>query len=341
MQKAASFFIVFAAVIAALILGQNLLLPLLFALLLWVLLRGVKLVLDKNDWIKDNVPSWLKNLSVSALFFFILAAISKVLSINIKILANSYKKYESNINETTAQLNSFFDINIAELIKSNTESIDFNYVLSALFNSFSDIISNVFMVSIYFLFIILEEKHFKHKMAVLFTHDEEEHNKVTALLEKMENAVIQYLGLKTLVSIFTGFISYFVFAYVGIDAPVFWAFLIFLFNYIPTIGSIVGTFFPAIFCLLQFGSFTEGAIVLFGMGSIQVLIGNIIEPKIMGNTLNLSPLVAIFSLTFWGVMWGVTGMIMSIPITVILIIVMAQFKSTRSIAVLLSEDGKV
>ncbi len=128
---------------------------------------------------------------------------------------------------------------------------------------------------------------------------------------------------------------------IGVDFAFFWAFLIFLLNYIPTIGSLIATFFPATVALLQFGAYTEALLVLIIIGTIQVIVGNVIEPKIMGKSLNISSLVVLLALSFWGTIWGVVGMILSVPITVMLIIVLARFPGTRSVAILLSEDGKI
>ena len=128
---------------------------------------------------------------------------------------------------------------------------------------------------------------------------------------------------------------------IGIDSPVFWAFLIFILNFIPTIGSLVATLFPAIFCLLQFGEFTQGIQVLIFVGSTQLVVGNLLEPRLMGNTLNISPLVVIISLSFWGAIWGITGMLLSVPIAVIMVIVFSQFEQTKSIAIMLSKRGKI
>jgi predicted PurR-regulated permease PerM len=82
-------------------------------------------------------------------------------------------------------------------------------------------------------------------------------------------------------------------------------------------------------------------IIIFVIGGIQLFVGNYLEPRLMGNTLNISPLFAIVALAVWGAIWGFTGMLLSVPITVAMIIVMAQFPKTRPIAVLLSEKGKV
>ena len=151
----------------------------------------------------------------------------------------------------------------------------------------------------------------------------------------------RYLGIKTIISLLTGFLSYLVLISVEINFAIFWAFLIFLLNFIPTIGSLLGTIFPALFCLLQFGDFSIALTVFLIVGVIQVFIGNFLEPKWLGNSMNISPLVSILSLVFWGLIWGTTGMVISVPITVVIIIILSQFESTKNVAILLSEKGGI
>ena len=158
---------------------------------------------------------------------------------------------------------------------------------------------------------------------------------------KIEWSVARYLGIKTLVSLITGFFSYLVFAFCDLNFAVFWAFLIFLLNYIPTIGSLLATIFPAVFSLLQFGDFSIGLIIFFVVGFIQVIIGNFLEPKWLGNSMNISPLLSIISLVFWGAIWGTTGMIISVPVTVVILIILSKFESYQSLAILLSEKGEI
>jgi AI-2 transport protein TqsA len=340
MNKIASTFIVIALIIVALIYGQTLLIPFIFALLVWVLIRGVRMVMDKNDWIKNTIPSWIKSLVASALFFSILAIVSNVLTINILNLISAYQKYEVNIVNSAVQLNEYFDIDIAKLLIVNAEKIDFSTILSSLFNSFSGLLENTFMIFIYTLFILFEEAHFSRKIKMFFA-DEQEYLHFSAVLITIENSVTYYLGLKTLVSILTGVLSYIALLFIGVDSPIFWAFLIFILNYIPTIGSLLGTLCPALFCILQFGEFSQCFLLLGIVGAIQLFIGNVVEPKLMGNSLNISSLVAIVALAFWGSLWGITGMVLSIPITVILIIILSQLEQTKRIAILLSAKGVI
>jgi predicted PurR-regulated permease PerM len=130
--------------------------------------------------------------------------------------------------------------------------------------------------------------------------------------------------------------------FVGLDFAIFWAFLIFLLNFIPNIGSLIATLFPSALALIQFeNTFAPFLVILIGVGAIQLLVGNLIEPRMMGSSLNISSLAVILSLSLWGTIWGITGMVLCVPITVIMMIIFAQFPTTRPVAILLSENGQL
>ena len=196
------------------------------------------------------------------------------------------------------------------------------------------------MVLLYAIFIVSEETSFGNKLKKLFSSTEELEN-ATTILQKINKSISDYIGLKTLDSLLTGLIGYIFLAIMGVDAPFFWALLMFLLNYIPTIGSLIATIFPALFSLIQFGEFTPFLIILIGLGILEWFIGNVLEPKIMGDSLNISHLVTIIALVVWGQIWGITGMLLSVPITVVMIIICAQFKSTKAFAILLSKNGEI
>jgi predicted PurR-regulated permease PerM len=161
------------------------------------------------------------------------------------------------------------------------------------------------------------------------------------VLSQVNSAVRTYVYVKTLMSFLTGAISYFVLLLFHVDFPVLWAFVIFLLNYVPYVGSLVATFLPSAFAVFQFQSFSIFVWVFLGIQVVQILIGNILEPKVMGKTLNLSPLGVLTALTFWGMIWGVMGMILSVPITSILVIIALRFPATRFVAIILSENGEL
>lgn len=128
---------------------------------------------------------------------------------------------------------------------------------------------------------------------------------------------------------------------VGLDFATFWGMLIFFFNYIPTIGSILATAFPSVLALIQFDSPLPIIAVIGGITATQMMIGGFLEPRLLGSSLNLGPLVILLSLGLWGSLWGIPGMFLCVPITVIAVIILSHFPQTRTIAILLSGDGNV
>ncbi len=142
-----------------------------------------------------------------------------------------------------------------------------------------------------------------------------------------------------MLSLTTAFASWFIMKSVGLDFSEFWALLIFFSQFYSNIGSIIATIFPALLALIQFESWLPFIIVTSGIVLVQFIVGNILEPRFLSNSLNLSPLVILVSLALWGAIWGILGMFLAVPITVMVMIIAAHFKSSRPLAILLSQDG--
>ena len=340
LRNTAYFFISAIGIIFTLIYGKDLLLPFVLGVLFWFMMRGLKSTLEKIPFVKNKFPSWLKTILATGLFIVFIVGLFIILSSNIQHLSQSYSTYQPNVAAIIERINGFFNINITEAVQKQIGNFNFGDLLRIVLNSFSDLLSNVFMIVLYALFILFEESNFQLKLKNLFT-DQHQFKFFSETIHKIENSISDYFKLKALVSLITGVFSFFALWLIGIDSPEFWAFLIFILNFIPTIGSLIATVFPAAYSLLQFGEFSPALLVLVIVGVIQLIVGNIIEPRVMGSSMNISPLVTILALTFWGMIWGITGMILSIPIMVVLVIIFSQFESTRPIAILLSEKGEI
>jgi predicted PurR-regulated permease PerM len=117
-----------------------------------------------------------------------------------------------------------------------------------------------------------------------------------------------------------------------------WGLLTFFLTYIPNLGVMISTVLPFFTALAQYDNVVTPVILLIVMGVVGYLIGNLVEPKILGDRLNLSPLLLIFSLVFWGYLWGVTGMLLSVPIMSMIKIVLSKFESTRPLSILMSYE---
>lgn len=339
-RSTAAWIIVITMVILLLSFGQSILIPFLIALLIWFVIKKLRNLLDKVEFIRSYVPSWLKTIVSSLAIFYMLFVVIQLLTVEIQVLSKSYPLYASNVEVLALKINELFNIDIEEQMIAAVNDFDFSILLQSLFNSLSEMLSNMVMIIFYVVFMIVEESYFTHKLRLIFKSNEK-YSSTMNTVAKVDKSMSRYISLKSLVNLMSAGISFIILYAVGIETPIFWAFLIFLFNFIPSVGPILGTLVPTMFAMLQFGEFVPSLIILFGVGTTVMLIGSLVEPKLMGNTLNISPLVAILALAVWGTLWGITGMLLSVPITVALIIFLSQFQSTRSIAILLSEKGRV
>lgn len=340
-NKIASALFILMASITILIVGQSFIIPIVLAILIWFLIKELRTFFSKLPIIGKKIPEWLLTILSTLILFVIFGLVINILADNFNKLSNNIPAYEKGLEHFNDQMISNYNLDFSSAISKFMGKYDFSDIIKQVLNSLTNLFSNALLIGFYVLFMFFEETIFTKKLAFIYKNDSKKYSEIKQTLSKINDAITTYISLKTLVSILTGILSYIALAIIGIDTPFFWAFLIFILNYIPTVGSLVATVFPATIALLQFGDLTHFFITLSIIGFIQLVIGNFIEPKLMGNSLNISSFVVILSLTFWGMIWGITGMFLSVPITVILIILFAQFKTTKPIAVLLSDKGEV
>jgi predicted PurR-regulated permease PerM len=332
-------FLALAGTLLILIYAQSIILPFILAILFWAMIRIIRKQFMKVRYI-NRAPQWLLTMVSTFALLSILVLIGNLLSNNIQQLSGALPGYKSNIDTITASINTTFGIDLVTILSEFTAEYNFSGLLSSTISAVTGLFGDAFMILLYLVFLLLEEPLFPRKITAMYPV-EKDYLHMTELIGKIDDLISNYLGIKTLVSVMTGFCSYIVLLLVGVEAPLFWAFLIFILNFIPTVGSLIATLFPAIFALFQFGEFSQSLIILSVVGSIQVVFGNFVEPKLMGSTLNISPLVVFLTLALWGLIWGITGMLLSVPITVSIIIIMSEFPGTRPIAILLSQKGLI
>lgn len=212
-------------------------------------------------------------------------------------------------------------------------------LLAQIANALQDVLSDTALVLIYIAFLFAAQATFPKRMHGVFV-DEAHRAQAAAVAESIRESIQVYLWVQTVLALAAGVLCYFTLLALGLDNPLFWAFVIALMSYVPTIGPLVSSFLPALFALVQFDELWRALAVLGGVGIWQSLLGNIVQPRMQGESMNLSALVVLLSLALWGSIWGLVGMFLSAPLTVMAMIILAQFPSTRWIAVLLSAEGR-
>ena len=333
----------FAALILGgtlLIFGREVLLPFFVAVLLWYFIDATASAIGNLRLADRPLPRWLcRTLSLVGIAS-VLYVVGALASANIAAVYDAAPLYKNNIEKLSTRLSESLGIENRLDITAIVRDIDFVPYLQDLALGLANIAGVAMLVALYVIFLLIEQYSFSAKIRAIFPN-QLARQKVEMLLSQMQNRLGTYIWIKTLMSLLTAVASYVVLLLVGVDYAAFWALLIFLLNYIPTIGSLLATVFPTLLALVQFDSFAPGAFVLVGCGAIQFFVGSILEPRIAGDRLNISPLVVLLSLAVWGTIWGIAGMFLAVPITVMLVIVLAHFPATRPIAILLSSEGQV
>lgn len=198
--------------------------------------------------------------------------------------------------------------------------------------------SNLAFILIYMGFIIASGRSFGRKSLAMFP-DAKTRDQAHQLFLRIRNGIESYLWIQTITGLMIALASWAAMAAVGLQDAIFWSFLIFLASYIPILGGAVGILIPPLFALVQFPGFWPALILVGLLQIINFVVGNIILPKMQGSSLNIDPVAVLLSLAFWGALWGLPGMFLSTPLTVTLMLILAQFPRSRWIAILLSEDG--
>lgn len=325
-----------ALMVYVLVTGRDLLIPLAIAIMIWYLINALSRTIE----VRLKVPGWLAlTLSITALIVA-LGLIVEMISGNIAAVREAAPTYQANIEKLVAQAVAIGGLKEMPTIGHVVDQVDVRALIAGVASATASVAGNAGLILIYVIFLLAEQRTFGRKIKALFP-DSGRQKEVQDVLSDIRDRTQKYVSVKTSLSLLTAIVSYVVLAIVGVDLAIFWAFLIFLLAYIPTIGSLLGVVFPALLAIIQFGSLGPFLVVAVGLGAAQFLIGNVLEPRMMGKSLNLSSLVVIISLAVWGSIWGVTGMFLCVPITVIMMIILAEFRQTRPVAILLSADGRV
>ncbi len=310
-----------------------------------LLLGVVFFPLDKFFRNKWHFPSALSLLCTVIVFLGISVLLITLLYASLSSVNDYFDFYR---NRVTTIIDTVFS-NIA-LDKVNLDII--NQLQSGAFSflrdtalSFSagaiNIGKNYLLVTITLMFTIIELSWIKEKSKRILS-DEKKEKSFDSFLERISGGVSKFILLKALISFCTGVIIYFAFEMIGVNFPLLWGFLTFLFNFIPSVGSLIISIVSILFSILQFyPSWSEVIIITIVILLTQVIIGNVIDPKITGDNLNLSALIIFVGLVYWGYVWGIMGMLLSVPLLVLMRTVCDYIPYLNKISVILGNGSTV
>jgi predicted PurR-regulated permease PerM len=331
--------VVFLAVVAgaaALYWMRGILTPLAMAVFLAVMIDSFARVLVQR------VPRFPQTLALPAAILLSIAMFGLcvwVVTANGASFVVQIREYAPRLNDVIAKVAGLVGVKVAPTIGDLINQLNPSRYVGAAAQSLQNFASNAVLVLIYLGFIIASRRGFSRKIVALYPHHAERDGAVK-LFQRIRNGIEQYLWIQTVTGLIIAVAAWVVMMLVGLDNAMFWAFLIFIAAYIPILGGAIGCILPPLFALVQFPQTFWPALILFvALEIIYFVVGNVILPRMQGDTLNMDPTVVLLSLAVWGALWGVTGMFLSTPLTVAVMLVLAQFDGTRWIAILLSEDG--
>lgn len=332
--------IAFALGLALLVQARFVLISLAIAIILFSLTSEAIAAIARLRIGPLRVPNWLASLVALALIASGLLTLSAVLLAQANAVVTMAVSYAAPAQKAVASLFAWMGADVEQAVLASIQKVDVARYLSALAGQASSLLSATVLIILFVGFLFAERLWFPAKLASL-TGDEARAEHAARVVGRIMRRVNHYLLVKSAVSLATGIVVWAVFRIGGYElaAPI--AILTFALNFIPSVGSIVATAIAglAVYILTQDPA---SALTVFAIcGGVQFVIGNVIDPMLMGHALRLSSFGIIISLAFWGAVWGLPGMFLAVPIMVALMIACAQSPALRPLAVMLSREGRI
>ena len=338
------YLILFLAVVLAGFLCKTMsevLIPVIFSFML----SFVFLPIIKKLNVKTGIPWVISSVIIVILFFIAILGLTSILVTSLTGIISEYPKYESRFMSIYQVIANNFDIEI-----DNTKSLFQNLwgslkireymqklavLLSSGVISFS---KTIFLISILTAFILIEMRLTKRKMHYAF---KDNRAKISRISNQIINQTVRYISIKFFISLATGVLCGIASLIIGLDFPIVWGFLAFIMNFIPIFGSIISVGLTTIFSLIQFyPNWGKTVFVLIFMTSVNMILGNILEPRIEGKNLGISPVMILVSLSIWGYIWGFTGMLIAVPLMVIIKIFCENIDYLNGLAIIIGNDPR-
>ena len=316
---------------------KDILVPVVLAMIFFFLFSPLTERLDRA-----RVPHSVSVIICFVLTVLIMAAAGGMFYKTITMLISAIPRYNDRLISLDHELSAFIakyphleipeGTSLISMMPVNWRNVAID-TLTTLTGSVINIVKVGVMILLYELFFLMERPVFTPKIRAAFSNSG---GIIAMMSERISKQVSKYLQLKAFISFLTGFFFYLAAQVSGMEVPLLYGVLAFIFNFIPSIGSIIITLFTIAMSVVQFAPHWTPIIFVSVMGIMtQMVLGNIIDPKLQGGQLNLSPVIILIGLAIWGYIWGVVGMFLAVPIISCIEIVCANVKPLRPIAIIL------
>lgn len=320
---------------------QSILLPLFVALIIAFIFMPLYNFLNNKKF-----PPAISIIIIVLLIIIISNIASVFIITSVNSFSTEFPKYEEKFLLIFNNAVKTFNVSDTELhnfanyfnIKSLLATGKLTSTITNIFSGITSLMGNYIIILFYIIFILSESKSIEKRISLAF--NEEKQTTVKNTISDIFTGFKDYISGKTVLSLIQAIVIGIFLWICGVDFYMIWAFLFFFTDFIPNVGSLIASILVAIVMLLQFDNIVTPIVILGVLILIQNIKGNIIEPKIFGAKLDLSPLLLLFSLLFWGYVWGIVGMILSVPIMSMIKIIFMNIPATKPIAILMSNNAE-
>jgi predicted PurR-regulated permease PerM len=307
------------------------------ALILWLAIDGLAQWLDERV---PNTPRWLALPVAIVLVLSLVAVVGVVVTRNVTEIAGRIAGQGARLSELVGDVYRLVGLaGPPPTLDTILGRADPAALLTTIGAALQRVVSDAVFILIYLGFLFSAAAQFPRKLDLVFRR-REQRERARLVLTEIRSSMEKYLLVQTIMSLIITALTLVTLLIIGMPNALFWAFLIFFLNYIPTIGSLLAVVLTALAATVEFATLGPVAAVAAGVGFWQFAIGNFLQPRFTGDSLNLSAVVVLLALALWGALWGIAGAFLAAPITVALMVALAQNEATRPIAIMLSADGK-
>lgn len=324
--------------------AQAILVPIVLGALLAILMGGISQIMARIPLYAKYVPDWLRMTLTTIVLFIVLAGLISFFARNLDPVVRAMPGYIERLSQTTSEIAARFDVEF-ELTWQSVDrlvfdNIDVQQLIRMTLNSVSYSAGYLALVFLYAILFLIERDSIPKKVAAIAT-DETSRKNVWRTIDLITDQIGTYFVTKTLINVVLGVVCWVIFLVFGVEFAAFFAVTTAIFNYIPYVGSWIAMALPMLFAIGAWGLNMDAFLLFTSLCAAQFGIGYFWEPRLMGRSMNLSPVIVMVSLASWSAVWGLIGAILSVILTSGIMTIMSFFKPTRPLAILLTNNGEI
>lgn len=333
-------FMMICLIIYILHVGRLILIPFVVAVFVWYLINAVARWLNKIKIFGNTIPRFFCfSIAIFSLAFG-LWIVTELLVQNVSYIIKAAPVYQANFEKIAPQLMKLFNMEHEPTIRDLVSYIDIKTTMKTIAKVLTGLAGKTLIVAFYVGFLLYEQRFFNKKIIGMM-EDKRAENRLRQALANIDTKMQHYMGVKSFVAILDTTITFCILTYFKVDFAAFLAMFAFFLHFIPYAGSILAIGIPSTIALIHTGDLYLALKVAAALSVLGAFLGHFLDPFLMGDKLNLSPIFIISSLTMWGMVWGISGMFLAVPILAMIMITLYQFPFTKPFAILISKTGTV